>query len=364
MSISYRTLLLFLLAASLVGLLGALFTVGSAALAGPTTFYISPSGGDQNDGRTPNAPFQTIQRAIDLAQPGDIIRLAPGNYYQDVVSQRDGAVGAPITIVGPPDAIVRGGGASRIIEVHHDNLTFQGFTIDGLWGSPSSRRGYREKLLYAVGTRPNDGVTGLRVLDMSFKNSGGECLRLRYFAQHNEVANSRFVGCGIHDFKFKAGKRNGEAIYIGTAPEQRANGVNPTTDVDRSNNNWIHHNSFDTQGNECVDIKEGASGNIVEHNRCTGQRDPKSAGFDVRGTNNVIRYNESYGNIGAGIRLGGDTPADGVDNTVYSNNFHDNWAGGVKLIRKRQASLCGNRVDNNRGGKLIGSGRLDPTVSC
>jgi hypothetical protein len=290
--------------------------------------------------------------------------LAPGNYYQDVVSKRDGVVGAPITIVGPPDAIVRGGGASRIVEVHHDNLTLEGFTIDGLWGAPSSQRGYREKLLYVVGAQSHDGVTGLRVLHMTFKNSGGECLRLRYFAQHNEIAHSRFVGCGIHDFKFQAGKRNGEAIYIGTAPEQRNNGVNPTADVDRSNNNWVHHNSFDTQGNECVDIKEGASGNIIEHNICTGQRDPKSAGFDIRGSNNVLRYNESYGNTGAGIRLGGDTPVDGVDNAVYSNHFHDNRAGSVKLIRERQASLCGNRVDNNRASKLIGSAPLDPTVSC
>jgi hypothetical protein len=243
-------------------------------------------------------------------------------------------------------------------------LTLEGFTIDGLWGAPSSKRGYREKLLYAVGTQPRDGVSGLRVLRMTFKNGGGECLRLRYFARHNEVAYSRFFGCGVHDFKFKGGKRNGEGIYIGTAPEQRSNGINPTADVDGSNDNWIHHNSFDTQGNECVDIKEGASGNIVEHNICTGQRDSKSAGFDVRGINNVVRYNESYGNRGAGIRLGGDTPADGVDNAVYGNYFHDNRAGGVKLIRKQQASLCGNRVENNRGGKVVGGARLDPTVAC
>ena len=110
---------------------------------------------------------------------------------------------------------------------------------------------------------------------MTFKNAGGECVRLRYFAQHNEIATSRHSRrCGVHDFRFKAGGKNGEGIYIGTAPEQRGDGKNPTTDPDLSNGNWIHHNSFDTQGNECVDIKEAASGNLVENNRCTGQRDP------------------------------------------------------------------------------------------
>jgi hypothetical protein len=363
-TINYRTFLVLLLIAVLIGLLGALVTARAAVLRGSTTYYVSSSGDDQNHGIAPNAAFQTIQRAVDLAQPGDTISLAPGNYFQDIVSRRDGTADAPITISGSPEAVLRGGGAGRIVQIHHDNLTLEGFTIDGLWGVPSSKRGYREKLLYAVGSRPYDGVSGLRILHMTFKNGGGECLRLRYFARHNEVAYSRFLGCGVHDFKFKSGKRNGEAIYIGTAPEQRGNGINPTADVDGSNDNWIHHNYFDTQGNECVDIKEGASGNIVEHNICTGQRDPKSGGFDVRGVNNVVRYNESYGNSGAGIRLGGDTPVDGVDNAVYGNYFHHNRAGGVKLIRKRQASLCGNRVESNRGGKLIGSAWLDPTVAC
>jgi Right handed beta helix region/Protein of unknown function (DUF1565) len=364
MTISYRTFFVLLPIAVLIGLLGALVTAHAAVAVGPTTYYVSSFGDDQNHGTASSAPFQTIQRAVDLARPGDKIVLAPGDYYQDVVSRRDGTADAPITISGPPEARLHGGGASRIVHVHHDNMTLEGFTIDGLWGSRSSKRGYREKLLYALGSQPHDGVSGLRVLHMTFKNSGGECLRLRYFARHNEVAYSRFVGCGVHDFKYKAGKRNGEAIYIGTAPEQRGNGVNPTADVDSSNDNWIHHNYFNTQGNECVDIKEGAAGNIVEHNVCTGQRDPKSGGFDVRGVNNVFRYNESYGNSGAGIRLGGDTPADGVDNAVYGNNFHHNRAGGVKLMRKRQASLCGNRVDDNRGGKVVGSARLDPTVAC
>jgi parallel beta-helix repeat protein len=361
-----RTLLALLLAAALFGVLGALLSARSDALAGPTTFYVNPGGSDQNRGLSPNAPFGTIQKAVDLARPGDVIILAPGEYYQDIVSRRDGIAEAPITIKGPVNAIVKGSGNPRIFDIRHDNLTLDGFSLDGRVGDTPKIASYREKLLYAIGTAPQQGVNGLRVLHMTFKNGGGECLRLRYFAQHNEIAYSRFVGCGVHDFKFNAGKRNGEAIYIGTAPEQRGDGKNPTADVDHSNNNWIHHNSFDTQGNECVDIKEGASGNIVEYNSCTGQRDPKSGGFDVRGVNNVIRYNESYGNAGAGIRLGGDTPADGVDNAVYGNNVHDNRAGGIELKRKRQVSLCGNLVSNNHGGKLIGAkGRqFDPTAPC
>src|SRR5262249_32114845 len=151
-----------------------------------------------------------IQKAVDLAGPGDVVNLAAGVYLQDVVSRRDGAAGAPITIKGPAGAVVKGGGGAHIFEVNHDYLTLDGFTIDGLWAAPTSIKSYREKLLYVVGASARNGVTGLRVLHMTFKNAGGECMRLRYFAQHNEVAYSTFARCGVHDFKFKAGKRNGE----------------------------------------------------------------------------------------------------------------------------------------------------------
>jgi hypothetical protein len=366
MSITNRLTLATILAGGVIGMLsalGALWYPNAAAL--PTTYYVSPSGSDQNDGTAPEAPLATIQLAVDRASPGAVIQLAPGDYFQDVVSRRDGARDAPITIEGPASAVLHGGGAARMFEINHDYITLDGFTLDGLWGKSSSARGYREKLLYVVGSAAHNGVTGLRVVHMVFRNAGGECLRLRYFARQNEIAFSHFEACGVHDFKFKAGKLNGEAIYIGTAPEQRGKRT-PTADADASNDNWIHHNTFDTRGNECVDIKEGASGNIVEHNRCTGQRDPKSGGFDIRGNGNVLRYNESYGNAGAGIRLGGDTAADGVDNLVYGNRIYDNRAGGIKFQRARQAKVCGNTLANNRGGNVVGAApsKLDPTAPC
>ncbi|HEU5102697.1 MAG TPA: DNRLRE domain-containing protein [Roseiflexaceae bacterium] len=331
----------------------------SHAHGGPTTLYVSPVGSDWSSGRAPDQPLQSIQHALDLAQPGDTVVLAAGVYLQDFVSRRDGTAAAPITIKGPADAVVKGGGKSRIAEINHDHVTLEGFTFDGLWGSADTKKGFREKLLYVVGTAPNDGVTGLKVLRMTFRNAGGECLRMRYFAQHNEIGYSRFESCGVHDFKFKAGKRNGEAIYIGTAPEQRSNGENPTAVPDQSSANWIHHNSFDTQGNECVDIKESSSANLVEYNICTGQQDPKSGGFDARGSGNIFRHNESYGNRGAGIRLGGDGASDGIDNQVYDNNLHDNQGGAIKVERRPQ-QLCGNRMANNRGGDMAG----DAAAAC
>jgi hypothetical protein len=201
---------------------------------------------------------------------------------------------------------------------------------------------------------------------LTFRNAGGECMRMRYFAQKNEVSHSRFERCGVYDFRFNAGGKNGEAIYIGTAPEQLGRFGAPDGSVDRSDGNWIHHNTFETQGNECVDIKEGSSGNIVEHNSCTGQRDAESAGLDARGSGNVFRYNTVFGNRGSGVRLGGDGPEDGVLNEVYGNTLRNNGGAAVNAQRGPQGRICENVVSDNALGPTRGkfAEDTDPTASC
>ena len=151
-----------------------------------------------------------------------------------------------------------------------------------------------------------------------------------------------FHRCGVWDFELGGDGKNGEAIYIGTAPEQLYR--NPTTDPDASNSNWIHHNLFDTQGNECVDIKEFSEHNIIEYNHCTGQRDSDAAGMASRGNYNIFRFNTIWGNAGAGIRLGGDTPDQGIHNTILFNTLLNNAFTGLKIMASPQSSVCGNTI--------------------
>lgn len=317
--------------------------------------YLSPSGSDTSAGSSPETSWKTIQKAVDVAEPGDTILLSPGDYFQDIVSRKDGSAEKRITIKGPRDASVKGAGGARIIEINHDYITLEGFTVDGLSGSSKKAKDYRDKLIYAVGKKAKDGVKELRIENMLIQNAGGECIRLRYFAEKNEIAHSTIKNCGAHDFVFDDGGKNGEGIYIGTAPEQRNDGKNPTKDKDVSKNNWVHHNTFDTQGNECVDIKEDSRENIVEHNSCTGQKDKDSGGMGSRGNENVFRYNQIFGNRGAGIRLGGDIKEYGINNFIYENVIRDNQAGGIKLQRKPQAKICKNTFSNNKGGELVGT---------
>ncbi|MDQ3247759.1 MAG: DUF1565 domain-containing protein [Chloroflexota bacterium] len=338
----------------------------------PAHYYIAPDGSDKNDGSEASNPLQTIQHALELVQPGDTIQLAPGDYLEALTTMIDGLPDAPITVLGPPTAILRGDGESGIaFEVNHNHYTLVGFTIDGLHGDPDETEGYTDKLLYAQGQTAQQGINGLKVLHMTLQNAGGECMRLRYFAQHNEVAYSTFRNCGRFDFALDGDGKNGEAIYIGTSSKQWADGRNPTAEPDQSTQNWVHHNVIDTQGNECVDMKEGSHHNIVEYNTCTGQLDDESGGFGSRGNENIIRYNVAYGNVGAGVRLGGHK-VDGIqygrNNEVYGNRFYANKAGGLNIVEGPQKRICGNVLDAKTKKPIFGdygaNSDYDPVAPC
>ena len=60
--------------------------------------------------------------------------------------------------------------------------------------------------------------------------------------------------------------------------------------ADSSNGNLISGNTIATHGSECVDIKEGSYGNIVEYNTCSYEMEEKSGCMNIRGDTNVIRW--------------------------------------------------------------------------
>lgn len=77
---------------------GGLFAGVAAGLAGTAvaeTLHVSPSGDDAAAG-TAAAPFRTVQRAAEAAQPGDTVLVAPGIYRERVAPPRGGVAGKPI----------------------------------------------------------------------------------------------------------------------------------------------------------------------------------------------------------------------------------------------------------------------------
>ena len=77
--------------------------VAAVGLAAPTmpwesggVIYVSPDGSDMLRGRSLESAVATIQRAAELAIPGDTVLIAPGTYRERVRVRRGGRPGAPV----------------------------------------------------------------------------------------------------------------------------------------------------------------------------------------------------------------------------------------------------------------------------
>lgn len=342
----------------------------SIAQSDNTHYFVDPDGDNSHSGLQPNRPFQTIQHALEQAQPGDTIHLTHETYYQDVDSVRSGRPDAPITITGVADTTIAGAGDdSYVVHLKHSHIHMESITINGRredYGE-SSTAGYRNKLLYIYSGRADEGISGIQLRGMTFRNAGEECVRFRYFVTESEVSYSHFENCGIYDFELGSSGKVGEALYLGTSSRQWQR--NPTVEPDETAHNYIHHNEFITRGNECIDLKEGTHSNIIAHNQCSQQQDPESGGISIRGDNNIIRYNHISDNQGAGIRTGGNTAGGtqyGLNNDIYGNIIYDNQQAAIKYEASPQGIMCGNNMWDNAGGNAGGSfaENFTPEATC
>lgn len=296
------------------------------------TYYVDPSNGNDANSGTLTQPLRTITKAVSLAVPGTLINLLPGQYYETVVIAQSGTLSQPIVIYGPRSAVVRGNQAEspkRIFDIAADYITLQGFTINGFYGNPGEEANpvkYKDQLVYiekAPSGNPLVGAQGNRVLNLALINAGRECLRLKNFALGNEIAYNTIQSCGVDGENVD----NGEGIYIGTTPSQWE-GTPRVPDQTRSNH--IHHNAIDFRtrsGNECIELKEATSLNIVEYNDCAGQTQLGSGGIELRGDDNIARFNKTEANVGHGFRQGGNNEPEGlfgVQNAVYRNLIQNN----------------------------------------
>ncbi|MFB3881442.1 MAG: DUF1565 domain-containing protein, partial [Armatimonadota bacterium] len=106
--------------------------------------HVSADGSDANPG-TKEAPWATLQRAVDAAQPGDTILVVPG-LYPGCVIRRSGTADAPIVLKadGPGVHLDRPGPENRrrsIVEVGTHEETIAHWIVDGFEVSGARRWG-------------------------------------------------------------------------------------------------------------------------------------------------------------------------------------------------------------------------------
>jgi Protein of unknown function (DUF1565) len=339
--------------------------------------YVSPTGNDGNDG-SQAAPLRTIQAALDQAEAGTVINLAPGEYREKPTTQRDGDPGAPITIRGPENGKDPAGrnqavlyGTGRIFNIDHSYYTLEGFTIDGqeqlhadqlptdiaamdAFKSGAQAQVKDSKLIYIGSADTARDITGITIRNMFLTEAGTECVRLRNNATGNTIADSVIQYCGLFGKKSDddddGGRfefHNGEGVYIGTSPKSDKQ---PMAENDTSSGNQVSGNTIRTFGSECFNVKENAHDNVFENNQCSGNTEPREfngSNVELRGHGNIVRGNVIADSASWNVKIQSDDEDDydNGGNVVENNTLSGAAAEAVHIgSDASQGAFCGNTV--------------------
>jgi parallel beta-helix repeat protein len=110
-------------------------TITSQAM--PTKYYLSPTGDDSADGKSPKTAWQSLRKASMMVSPGDTVLIAPGIYrYYPISPLKSGLQNRRITFKrsGEGTVLVDGGGVTApLVNLKEINyITVDGLTFDGL----------------------------------------------------------------------------------------------------------------------------------------------------------------------------------------------------------------------------------------
>lgn len=148
------------------------------------TMFVAADGSDGNDGRSAERPVETLQRAADLAEPGDVVWVRDGVYSSDVEFTTSGTADAPIVFESQPGecAILDGAGnepGRRVTFDSVDHTVFRNFVVRN---SPAEG-------LFLEDSNENV-LTNLRLHDNFYSgitNLGGDRNRFAYIISHDNM---------------------------------------------------------------------------------------------------------------------------------------------------------------------------------
>jgi hypothetical protein len=294
--------------------------------------FVANNGNDSNAG-TQAAPFATIQKAVDAAQPGETVRVAAGNYNvtQPInVFNKKATKEKPITLEGTNKPVLRwnGGvmnGFDGVITVRDSShIIVRGFRVENSG-------------LFGILAQETDSVTiENNVVDTSIASG------IAYFTGSNAIVRgndlSRFCNNGQNGTKYNCQEGLSIADVVGF-------------DVDGN----IVHDALQSGapggkpanpgGGEGIDVK-GASRNGTVRNNTVYNLNQLGIYIDgySKKVENVQVFNNIVHNTSAGIVIAAETETGGVSNVDVLNNLvFNNGLDGI--------SISGTYVGNNPSGQ-------------
>jgi hypothetical protein len=331
--------------------IGALLTVllalaaAAPALAAAADRYVAQSGDDTaNDCLTQGAPCLTVQHAVDVSDPDDIVNISAGTYDESVVVDRQVALIGPFGDGTDPESPSRGGAAeARIVGVGGDpavSVDAFGFNMIGMSVGPTAGPAAGTGVQLAPGT-DSMGMSYTIVENLARGIDGDGTVGTtaeRSLFRDNTVA--------IRDAGESAVTRNNVFRRNTTAVDLDAAGnIQVLDNVSRDDGVFLRSRSV--------------PGTTATGNDIGGVTD---AGIVIAGgTFPDIERNAITGS-GDGVRIGPDA-ADRVSNAVVSfNDLHDLGGDGLAVADgalDTQLQAHGNRIAATTGTGLKADGDSD-----
>lgn len=247
----------------------------------------------------PVADADQLTEALAGAAPGAVIALSSGTYRGSFVARTPGTADAPITLCGPPDAVLDGGPVDAGYTLHLDGVAHwqvRGFTVRG--GQKGVMLDASQRVL----------LEGLLV-----EGSGDEAVHLRRASSDNVVRGLTIRDTGLRRAEF------GEGVYVGSA---ESNWCELTAcGPDRSDRNTVEGTTVSRTTAESVDVKEGTTGGKVRGNRFDGAgMTAADAWVNVKGNAWTITGNTGIDSPEHGFRVIEVLDGWGLDNVFTGNS--------------------------------------------
>jgi hypothetical protein len=344
-------------------------------------FYISSSGNDKNDGRTPQTAWQTLLR-VDTGtfEPGDHILFQGGQTFNGMIyiaGNSQGTTANPIIITswGTGNATIEPGTLPGLLAYDTAGIEVSNLTFTG--GSGNSKDGVQFYSDLAGNVTLNHiritnveisgfGSAGISIFGVN-GTSGYNDIRITGVSSHNNLYAGMWMGGYLAPTFAGYSHTN---LYIGNCQFYNNTGTtNFLTDsgfgiyLDSVNGAVIENNVVYNNGQNTMSlagpmgIMAIESNNIViqnneVHHTHTSGSDGGGIDFDGGVTNSVMQYNYIHDNDGSGINLAQSSPVriQFSNNTVrYNISQNDgrksiSWAGIIMAGPTQNSQIYNNTI--------------------
>ncbi len=234
------------------------------------SYYVSPSGNDNNTGLSPAYAWKTIQRAASKLQAGDTVFITKGIYKEIVIPANSGTENKYITYTAYADDTV---------------------IIDGATFSDTYLK-YSDRGIFDIKSKSYINVVGLTI-----RNSNGGGIMCRYGSSHINIKNNTIKNC------------QATGIGVGYSRENFPLASNVVV-----SGNFV--DSCSMVSRESISFRSVAKFEIYNN---TVQNTPKEAIDAKSGCSNGKIYKNTISNAGLGIYIDA-----GYPDALYSsqNNIH------------------------------------------